>query len=554
MKLFLNKGFNKDKSKHFLDLSHSYLIKYTNISNNLFYTSNLTRRNFSRTDFFYESDIQKKLKEKFENKNAPKQDNLGARYTDIRFDKIENQDLADLLRKYVKHVTEREKRRLNFNRKDRWKQRELDDIMKNFDVQQAKFKDYSKLSREANIANLKEFKSIEEIYFYLDEILKDGFLEEHIGMALDVFIKDIKFFKSEDINSKQFKNFVSQLAQNIISLNSDSNIYKTAKFLDWYNIDNKNCWYNLERLITYKKDKMNREILLKILDHFAHQNEGSIELYDMYQYLFWSDDFKDVSNGDFISLGYNLFITRQGYTQFFYDYYGKLLPRISHKDSTFDLLKVVQTFSEISEFYMDAYKKIEDIILSRYEQLELSDATVIACAYAVAGMGSDLFYEYMEKIIIANFNNLDKQGFREAVRALIVSLNGSEEFFEMINHNIQHNVELFNLTELVYIIKAFHEKNMDDKNLYDLLERKISENLSNSKDVMIEEICAIADCVCSTKVFSREFQKLFELTISQRMKDIAGNPKVCKFLYNLFYTSGMCSVGLMNVLHKAYTI
>jgi hypothetical protein len=452
----------------------------------------------------------------------------------------------------VKHVSEREKRRLNFNRKDRWKQRELDDIMKNFDVQQAKFKDYSKLSREANIVNLKEFKSIEEIYYYLDEILKEGFLEEQIGMALDVFIKDINFFKSEDLHSKQFKNFVSQLSQNIISLNSDKNIYKAAKFLDWYNIDNKNCWYNLERLITYRKDKINRDILIKILDHFAHQNEGSMELYDMYQYLFWSDNFKDISNSEFISLGYNLYITRQGYSQFFYDYYQKLLPRISHKDSTFDLLKVLQTFSEISEYYMDIYKKIEDIILSRYEQLELSDATVISCAYSVAGMGSEMLFEYLEKLIIANFNKLDKDGFREVIRALIVSINGSEEFFQLVKHNLQNNLDLFNLTELIYIVKAYHEKEQGDKQIFELLEKKISESLTNNKEILLEEICAIADCLCNSKVFSREFQKLFEHVISQRIKDIKGNPKVGKYLYNLFYVSGMCSVGLMNVLHKAY--
>lgn len=426
--------------------------------------------------------------------------------------------------------------------------------MKNFDIQQAKFKDYSKLSREANISNIKEFHSIEEIYYYLEEIFKDGLLEEQMGMALDVFIKDVKFFQTEDTNSKQFKNFVTQISQNIISLSSDSNIYKTAKFLDWYNIDSKNCWHNLERVITYRKDNIKKETMLKILDHFAHQNEGSIEFYDMYQYLFWSNDFKDVSNSDFFSLGYNLFITRQGYSQFFYDYYQKLLPRISHKDSTFDLLKVVQTFSEISEYYMDVYMKIEDIILARYEQLELSDATVISCAYAVAGMGSNMFFEYLEKIVVSEFNKLDKQGFREVVRAFIVSLNGSEDFFQLIKHNIQNNLDIFNITELVYIVKAYHEKGQGDKFLFDLLEKKISESLIGDKEIMLEEICVVADCLCSSKVFSREFQKLFELLISQRIKDVKGNPKVCKYLYDLFYTSGMCSVGFMNLLLKAYKV
>jgi len=53
-------------------------------------------------------------------------------------------------------------------------------------------------------------------------------------------------------------------------------------------------------------------ILIKCLNHFANQNEGSEEFYDMYQYLFWSDRFDKVSNSDLISLGYDLFVTRQG--------------------------------------------------------------------------------------------------------------------------------------------------------------------------------------------------------------------------------------------------
>jgi len=51
--------------------------------------------------------------------------------------------MKEFLKKYTDHVGEREKRRLNFNRKDRWQQREIDDIMKNFDVKSNKFKDLS---------------------------------------------------------------------------------------------------------------------------------------------------------------------------------------------------------------------------------------------------------------------------------------------------------------------------------------------------------------------------------------------------------------------------
>lgn len=85
-------------------------------------------------------------------------------------------ELDEMLKKYKQFVNDREQRRLNFNRKDRWQQRELDDIMKNFDVRTAKFKDYSKLTRDANILSNKTFNNVEEIYYYLEELFKDGII------------------------------------------------------------------------------------------------------------------------------------------------------------------------------------------------------------------------------------------------------------------------------------------------------------------------------------------------------------------------------------------
>ena len=131
-------------------------------------------------------------------------------------------------------------------------------------------------------------------------------------MALDVFIKDINFFKEEDTKNNSFQNFIRQLAQQIYLFTNDENIYKAAKFLDWYNIDDKNCWYNLERIILNKKEKINSSILLKTLDHIANQNEGTMELYDFYQHLFWCDTFDKCKNSELIGLGYNLYTTDQG--------------------------------------------------------------------------------------------------------------------------------------------------------------------------------------------------------------------------------------------------
>ena len=137
-------------------------------------------------------------------------------------------------------------------------------------------------------------------------------LEQHISSALDVFLKDIFLFKDKDMTNKTFLLFLRQLSQNVLSFTDDNNYYKTVKFLDWYNIDDNNIWFNLERVLTRKRESLKPEILLKVLDHFSNQNEGSDEYYDMYQYLFWSGHFDKVNNSLFFSLGYNLFVVQGG--------------------------------------------------------------------------------------------------------------------------------------------------------------------------------------------------------------------------------------------------
>ena len=227
--------------------------------------------------------------------------------------------MKDLHSKYKEHVSEREKRRLNFNRKDRWKQRDIDDVYKNFDVKNAKFKDFSKIASELKIFSKLEFRSIDELFYYIENLFKEGIfklkigmLEDQISSGLSIFLKEIFIFKEDDMKNKAFVNFVRQLSQNILSFTNENNYYKTAKFLDWYNINDINIWFNLERVLTRKRESISSEILVKVMDHFSNQNEGSDEYYDMYQYLFWSGHFDKLNNSLFISLGYNLFLVQGG--------------------------------------------------------------------------------------------------------------------------------------------------------------------------------------------------------------------------------------------------
>ena len=123
----------------------------------------------------------------------------------------------------------------------------------------------------------------------------------------------------------------------------------------------------------------------------------------------------------------------------------------------------------------------------------------------------------------------------------------------MLKFRIKEKPEIFNITEIIYIIKCYHDRQQGDTQFYSILEKYLGTLINKADEILIEELVAVADGFCSTNVFSREFQKLLEYLVSKRISDIVARPTISRFLYETFYSSGQCSPGLMQILYKAYT-
>ena len=144
---------------------------------------------------------------------------------------------------------------MNWGIKNRWEQRELDSIIKNRDVRAAQFRDMDKIKQDSYGSQVTQFSSVEEIYFFMDEMFTSGFDEKHISIALDVFLRDFGQFKEEDLQKQIFKNFVRQLGVNLITFTNEKNFLKAARFMDFYCIADSDLWVNLE-MYTVRKDNL----------------------------------------------------------------------------------------------------------------------------------------------------------------------------------------------------------------------------------------------------------------------------------------------------------
>lgn len=180
----------------------------------------------------------------------------------------------------------------------------------------AQFRDLDKIKAESFGSKLAEFNSVDEIYFFMEEMFTAGFDEKHISIALDVFLRDYGQFEQDDLDKPIFKDFVRQLGVNLITFLEEKNFVKAARFMDYYCVEDSNLWVNLE-MYTMKKDNLfGPSSFIQILSHFSAQQEGSRDLYDFYEHLYDSKKFKDVTTHELISLLYSFYSVHAGSVNF----------------------------------------------------------------------------------------------------------------------------------------------------------------------------------------------------------------------------------------------
>ena len=170
---------------------------------------------------------------------------------------------------YEKELKERTETKLNWGIKNRWEQRALDEVLKNRDVRNSQFRDLQKIKQDQYAANITEFHSVDEIFYFMDEMFTSGFDEKQINIALDVFLRDFGQFEEKDLEKPVFKQFVREIGINLITFTEEKSFVKTARFMDWYCVNDTTLWVNLETYVIKKENIFSAQSLIAILSHFS---------------------------------------------------------------------------------------------------------------------------------------------------------------------------------------------------------------------------------------------------------------------------------------------
>jgi hypothetical protein len=96
---------------------------------------------------------------------------------------------------------------------------------------------------------MKEFKSIDEIYFYMKEMFTEGFSEGHINKALDIFMRDAEKFEEKDLENEVFEEFIREIGVGIQVYSKEATFLKIGQFMDLFVISDPILWINLELVV-----------------------------------------------------------------------------------------------------------------------------------------------------------------------------------------------------------------------------------------------------------------------------------------------------------------
>ncbi len=166
------------------------------------------------------------------------------------------------------------------------------------------------------------------------------------------------------------------------------------------------------------------------MGHFSSQSEGSRDFYDFIEFNYHSKLFEKVSTHDLISLGYNFYQVHAGTIAFFEVYADDLIERLDDKTSTYDLLRVLQTFSEISQRFYKLFSQLEMLFLKRFDQMSVDEMTCCACGFAISGFGSQYLFTIMEKGMYSNMEHFQGENIKEVCKAFIFSMRGTKELHQ----------------------------------------------------------------------------------------------------------------------------
>lgn len=167
------------------------------------------------------------------------------------------------------------------------------------------------------------------------------------------------------------------------------------------------------------------------------------------------------------------------------------------------------------------------LFLKRFDQMSVDEMTCCAAGFAISGFGSQYLFTLMEQGMFANLEKFgDPENVKEICKAFVFSQRGSRLLHQALLPRVQATLSNFSCKELCYLLHGYHKQGNLPKSFTKDIEDGVVKTLRLTKDITIDEIALIVKVFCTTRTGSREFHKLLETTVLQRLEDLKKNMEI----------------------------
>ena len=129
---------------------------------------------------------------------------------------------------------------------------------------------------------------------------------------------------------------------------------------------------------------------------------------------------------ELVTIVYSFYSVHAGSVNFLTMIQEDLILRLNDKSTTYDLLRVLQSYSEISKDYPKLFMQLENLFTRRFEQMTVDELTTCASGFSISGFGSPYFTQVLEQGILSNIGHLSNESLKEVARGFVFSMRGSK--------------------------------------------------------------------------------------------------------------------------------
>lgn len=409
-----------------------------------------------------------------------------------------------------------------------------------------------------NILPSEDFKSAEEFLYYFNEIAFN-----RIKLTEANFLKVVKGFQTfaTSINADQmgipaFDYFLDNLRGYIGTFKDENTYVEILKFMDLYCVEYPELWAKTEKQFLRHCGLWSLSVVIELIGSFANQGQGSEKLYDHIEKKI-SDYIADLTSDELLIVLRSYFNVRKGTKPFIEKLLMRLSAHIADEDFSFQLdylLNVVMVLDYLEPHYdnlkNDLYNVIEQRIVDRKEELDITYACAFARSYGFDHGSEKLFYA-LEMMASTQIHELTAEQYKLYVEGFVFTYRISDKHLNIILEKFNGFKFQFTPAFLAQFSKSLYILEKEQHKVMKDIESLLLDIIRNDPGILTKnDAYQLVYSYCLTRAGSREYYKLLELVLAARLSDWAKDLEFVKELANIYEQSGLCSFQFLRCLKE----